>query len=438
MKSDLYLHLQPNTSIEQVFAAAAVAPQQLNEAVAQMGEGGVAWALEEAAKSLERLQGEFQTVPDLPTSEIRLNLETLILDIFMSSVLKNSDHHTLKLIPSMARQAARREVPFSSIVKNMRANQINWINSYFAASESRTLSPATVQRLVTCGAGVVDELIEYFVLAYLDERQLLMEGQIAKRRALVEKLITHEASLDEVDFKQIKDDHGLDLQHFHIGIVISDITAKHNADLSKLQRNLQKALAGGTALVVSATQQITWAWVSTPHPPTHVQIRRLEDALAHVTGARCALGEAANGHDGFRRTHLQARDVSSVATPSSIKGVLRWSDHVLTILLGQDLEKAAWYVHSVLGPLAEKSPKAAAHRKTLGAYLLSGNSLLHGAESLGIHRNTLVYRLQQIETLLNHSARERELELRCALHLVERFAERVLKENFTVRDKPGP
>lgn len=95
-----------------------------------MGEGAVAWALEEAASSLERLQGEFQTVPDLPTPEIRLNLETLILDIFMSSLSRNSEHFTLKLIPSMARQAARREVPFSSIVKNMRANQIIWVNNF--------------------------------------------------------------------------------------------------------------------------------------------------------------------------------------------------------------------------------------------------------------------------------------------------------------------
>ncbi|MDA7085549.1 helix-turn-helix domain-containing protein [Pseudomonas sp. SA3-5] len=427
MTSDLYLHLHPKGSVEDVFSNAMIGQQQLKNAVLEVGEGAVAWALEEAANSLERLQGEFQTVPDLPTPEIRLNLETLILDILMSSLSKTSEHQTLKLIPSMARQAARREVPFSSIVKNMRANQIIWVNNFFTASASLTMTPSTIQRLVTRGAGVVDELIEHFVICYLDERQVLMESQIARRRALVEKLVGNEVTLGPLDLKQIKDDHGLDLQHHHIGIMVSDINAKHSADLGKLQRNLQDAIAGDTALVVSSTQHVTWAWVSTLNAPTTAQIKRLEETLAHLSGARCALGEPAKGPAGFRRTHLQARDVSNAATPSSIRGIMRWADHVLTILLGQDLEKAAWYVDSVLGPLAYTSEKSSGYRQTLGAYLQSGNSLLHGAEILGIHRNTLVYRLQQIEVLLDYPIKERELEIRCALHLVAHFEQRVLK-----------
>lgn len=106
---------------------------------------------------------------------------------------------------------------------------------------------------------------------------------------------------------------------------------------------------------------------------------------------------------------------------------MRWADHVLTILVGQNLEKAAWYVDSVLGPLANKTEKAAAYRRTLSAYLQSGNSLLHGAEALGIHRNTLVYRLQQIELLLGSAIKQRELEIRCALHLITQYEGRVLE-----------
>lgn len=427
LSSDLYLHLNSERPAGEVFGDAAIPPKQLENAVMSLGVGAVAWALEEAANSLIRLQGEFQTVPDLPTPEIRLNLETLILDIMMSSISKTSEHLTLKLVPSMARQAARREVPFSSIVKNMRANQIAWVNHFFAASASLVMTPATVQRLVSSGAGVVDELIEHFVLCYLDERQALMESQIARRRALVEKLVGDDVKHKLLDLKQIKEDLGLDLQHYHIGIIISDINAKHSADLGKLQRNLQDAAVCDKALVVSSTQQVTWAWVSIASPPTPAQIKRLEETLTHLSGARCSLGEPAKGAAGFRRTHLQARDVSSVATASSIKGTMRWADYVLTILVGQDLEKAAWYVDSVLGPLAYVSEKADGYRQTLAAYLQSGNSLLHGAELLGIHRNTLVYRLQQIEVLLDYPIKQRELEIRCALHLVAHFDSRVLK-----------
>lgn len=428
MTCDLYQHLTPKVSIEEAFSNAVIQQQQLNDAVLEMGEGAVAWALEEAANSLKHLQGEFQMVPDLPTSEIRLNLETLILDVFMSTSSRKSEPLTLKLIPSMARQAARREVPFSNIAKNMRANQIVWINNFFAASASKVFAPSTVQWLVTSGARVIDELIEHFVLCYLDERQLLMESQIARRRTLVEKLIDKAVTLQPLDLKQIKNDHDLDLNHYHIGIIISDLDAQHSSGLGKLQRNLQGAITGGTPLVISSTQHVTWAWISTPHPPTSAQLKRLEETLGLLSGAYCALGEPAKGPAGFRRTHLQARDASSVATTSSIKGVTRWADHVLTILVGQDLEKAAWYVDSVLGPLAEKSQKAASYRHTLAAYLQSGNSLLHGAEALGIHRNTLVYRLQQIEILLDYPIKQRELEIRCALLLVTQYDVRVLRD----------
>lgn len=427
MTSDLYLHLHPQRPIADVLGGAAITPQQVANAVRLLGEGAVAWAIEEAANSLVRLRGEFQTVLDLPTPEIRLNLETLILDIMMSSISNTSEHLTLKLVPSMARQAARLEVPFSSIVKNMRANQIAWVNHFFVASASLVMPPETVQRLVSRGAGVVDELIEHFVLSYLDERQALMESQIARRRALVGKLVGDDVKYELLDLKQIKEDLGLDLLHYHIGIMISDINAKHSADLGKLQRHLQDAAVCDKALVVSSTQQVTWAWVSTASPPTPAQIKKLEGTLAQLNGARCSLGEPAKGAVGFRRTHLQAREVSRVATASSIKGTMHWADHALTILLSQDLEKAAWYVDSVLGPLAYVSDKAGSYRQTLAAYLQAGNSLLHGAELLGIHRNTLVYRLQQIEMLLDYPIKQRELEVRCALHLVAHFDTRVLK-----------
>ena len=429
MTSDLYLHLHPQRPTAEVLGDAAITPQQVANAVRLLGEGAVAWAIEEAANSLVRLRGEFQTVLDLPAPEIRLNLETLILDIMMSSISNTSEHLTLKLVPSMARQAARREVPFSSIVKNMRANQIAWVNHFFAASASLVMTPATVQRLVSSGAGVVDELIEHFVLCYLDERQSLMESQIARRRALVEGLVRDDVKHELLDFKQLKDELGLDLLNYHIGIIISDINATHSADLGKLQRRLQDATVCDNALVVSSTQQVTWAWISMASRPTSVQIKRLEGTLTLLSGARCSLGEPGKGAAGFRRTHLQARDVSSVVTTSSLKGTMRWADYVLTILLAQDLEKAAWYVDSVLGPLACTSEKADGYRQTLDAYLRSGNSLKHGAKLLGIHRNTLVYRLQQIEILLDYPIKQRELEIRCALHLVAHFEIRVLQHD---------
>lgn len=56
------------------------------------------------------------------------------------------------------------------------------------------------------------------------------------------------------------------------------------------------------------------------------------------------------------------------------------------------------------------------------------NKPVERSEMLGIHRNTLVYRLQQIERLLSCPIKQRELEIHCALHLITQYEGRVLKD----------
>src|SRR5690606_40316806 len=67
-------------------------------------------------------------------------------------------------------------------------------------------------------------------------------SDLARRRALVEKLIGNAGALQPFELKQIKKDHGLDLEHFHVGIIISDLNTKLSSDLGELQRNLQDAI----------------------------------------------------------------------------------------------------------------------------------------------------------------------------------------------------
>ncbi|HHQ2813471.1 TPA: helix-turn-helix domain-containing protein, partial [Pseudomonas aeruginosa] len=43
----------------------------------------------------------------------------------------------------------------------------------------------------------------------------------------------------------------------------------------------------------------------------------------------------------------------------------------------------------------------------------------HAAESLGIHRNTVVYRLQAVEDILGKPIKEFDFSLSCALALLE-------------------
>ena len=63
---------------------------------------------------------------------------------------------------------------------------------------------------------------------------------------------------------------------------------------------------------------------------------------------------------------------------------------------------------------------------TLRTYLEERSSRSRTAKRLGIHENTVSYRVKQAEEILGRSVDERSLELRVALALVN-----------VVRDRPG-
>jgi DNA-binding PucR family transcriptional regulator len=54
----------------------------------------------------------------------------------------------------------------------------------------------------------------------------------------------------------------------------------------------------------------------------------------------------------------------------------------------------------------------------LRAFYDEGSSFVRAARRLGVHENTVTYRVQRAEELLGHPVSERRLELQVALRLV--------------------
>jgi DNA-binding PucR family transcriptional regulator len=53
----------------------------------------------------------------------------------------------------------------------------------------------------------------------------------------------------------------------------------------------------------------------------------------------------------------------------------------------------------------------------LAIFLDEGASFVRAARRLGVHSNTVAYRVRRAEAELGHPVTERQLELRCALRL---------------------
>ncbi len=78
-------------------------------------------------------------------------------------------------------------------------------------------------------------------------------------------------------------------------------------------------------------------------------------------------------------------------------------------------ERAEQFARRELGLLAADDDASARLRATLAVFFECGLKLATTARRLGIHQNTVTYRIQRVEDLLGHAISERRFELEAAL-----------------------
>ncbi len=145
---------------------------------------------------------------------------------------------------------------------------------------------------------------------------------------------------------------------------------------------------------------------------------RLDTSLG--PGARLALGEPAHGITGFRDSHRQALHARRVATLAGRPpgAVTRYRRVALTAMATADMEQAHAFVKRELVGLAGGDDASARLIATLRIFLEEGASHSRASKRLGIHENTVRYRIKQAEELLGRGVEERTLDLRVALTLL--------------------
>jgi DNA-binding PucR family transcriptional regulator len=133
-----------------------------------------------------------------------------------------------------------------------------------------------------------------------------------------------------------------------------------------------------------------------------------------------AIGEPGTGIDGFCRTHAEAEHARRVALLGrSRPGVVtRYADVELLAIATIDLERTRMFVDRALGRLADDDDVARRLAATLSIYLQENRSRTRTAKRLGIHENTVTYRIRQAEGVLEHSVESDALELAMALALL--------------------
>jgi DNA-binding PucR family transcriptional regulator len=91
----------------------------------------------------------------------------------------------------------------------------------------------------------------------------------------------------------------------------------------------------------------------------------------------------------------------------------------LTGLLTADAAEAVRFAETELGALLDPTDTCARLRATLRVYLEESLSPARAARRLGVHQNTVVYRVKQAEEMLGGTVEQRRLHIEIALRLSE-------------------
>lgn len=165
------------------------------------------------------------------------------------------------------------------------------------------------------------------------------------------------------------------------------------------------------------------AWIGMHDAVSPRQLDDLRFDTPSAPGVRVAIGEPAPSIVGFRQSHneaAQARRIAELAggPPGTIT---RYARVALAAIATADLDQAHTFVQRELRGLTADGDLTARLTATLRTYLDEHCSRSRTAKRLGIHENTVSYRIKQTEEILGRSVDQRTLELRVALavaHLV--------------------
>lgn len=207
-----------------------------------------------------------------------------------------------------------------------------------------------------------------------------------------------------------------DVHGHHVAMVLAPV-----GDATGVRRALDDliAVSGARALTLPVGDGTWWVWFGWTARPDGAVLERL--AATPLDGVLAGMGSVGKGREGFRGSHLQARETVRVGRLSRHPrvGVIRHCDVELAAVLCADPDRARSFAAARLGPLGDDNETCERLRETVLAFVSEGCSKTRVAQVLHVHQKTVSYRLAQAEKLLGRPLTQNVLELGAAL-LVDR------------------
>jgi hypothetical protein len=258
----------------------------------------------------------------------------------------------------------------------------------------------------------VEELERQILAVYLREREDWVRGATAQRAALV-RTILDGARIDVTATSRRLE---YELERPHVGYVIwapDDESEAPTAEMRRMAAAVAEALLARDSLIVELGPHLA-CWSTAGSRPAPARLT----GLPRFTGLGATIGTPARGVDGFRLSHqeaLMARRVARLA--GSSEAFTPYSDVALESLALHDVDEARRFVERELGPLVADDAAARRMSATIRIFLEESSSFVRAARRLGVHENTVAYRVRRAEELMGRPLAGRRLEVSMALRL---------------------
>ncbi|MFG1667723.1 PucR family transcriptional regulator [Streptomyces sp. Y7] len=258
----------------------------------------------------------------------------------------------------------------------------------------------------------LDVMCEQLAEEYRTEAERLAQQRSKARLDELHAVLTEPETTTEAASRRL----GYRMRGMHRALVLRDTSARPSGTvLNAALRTLTSKLGITEHLAVRPDGRTMWCWL----PWTTSMSVRLPEPSEPVL---LAAGRPARELDGFRRSHRDAVEAMRVAMLAGRRAgtVTDYADVELAVLCtGSETDRTREYVEDELGRLLADDEAARRTRETLVAYYEANSNFRAAAARLGVHHNTVRYRLEQAERLLGHPVNERRLALEIALHLAE-------------------
>jgi DNA-binding PucR family transcriptional regulator len=321
-----------------------------------------------------------------------------------------------------SRSFGSRRLPMGALLRVFRIGQSGyrevWHRELAASGEDPALILEALKATSAFTFTWVDAILEPVTATYEEERERGMRGAHAVRAETVEAILSGQP----LDATRAGARLGYELERPHMAYIAwveTDAGEAARDSIEQLAPAVAALLGGPEArrpLLLRVAPRVVHGWV--PHGAigggTLEAVRRL---LAD-TGVRVAVGRTVAGVEGFRCSHEEARRARRVARLlRRSAAVTRYEDVAVADLLTRDPDVARDVVRAALGPLAVDDDSSRRLIATLRVFLQEGQSFSRAARRLGIHENTVAYRVRRVLELTGQQDAG-SLVLRAAVELV--------------------